>query len=97
MITKSVPEFKQRQTNICGGKEPKDYRNLENCSNRLKIRNLQGNTWDRNARQNVLESRGTTVDLYGIVTYVLFYAIFIPLPKSNYQEVLKYLQKQSMC
>ena len=49
------------------------------------------------ARQNVLESRGTIVDLYGIVTYVLFYAIFIPLPKSNYQEVLKYLQKQSMC
>ena len=39
------------------------------------------NTWDRNARPNVLESRDTTVDLFGIVTYVLFYTIFYPASK----------------
>ena len=92
MITESVPEFKQRQTNICGSKEPKDYRNLENCSNRLKIRNLQGNTWDRNARQNVLESRDTMELLHMFCSRQFLFTSKIELSGS----ANLYLQKQSM-
>lgn len=58
----SLPETNRHLWN----REPKIYRNLENCFNLILIGNIEKKMC---VGQNVLKSKGKTIDLYGIVRY----------------------------
>ena len=77
-----MPEFtKDNQTFISGRKEPKNYRNLKNCSN------------SKFATFNAIAH----MSLISLTLKTMFHvSIFFILEYSNYQEVVKYLHKQSI-
>ena len=71
MIANRIKNVAESARDIYGNKEPKIYRNLENCSNLNLICNIQKKMYVRQKHvgQNVLDSKGKTSDLYGIVKY----------------------------